>query len=160
MRDGFKLWWRTRTLREQRLLLALAGIAAIVLAWLLVVRPLGDALSEAGERHGDAVVALAEAKAQAALITGMEQDEPVRLTSSVDMVVSQSAAESGFAISRIEREGPGQATIVMDTVRPQAFFGWIGQMEADRGLVVDRLTATTNSDRTLSVQVTFRARSG
>ena len=51
MRDGFKLWWRTRTLREQRLLLALAGIAAIVLAWLLVVRPLGDALSEARERR-------------------------------------------------------------------------------------------------------------
>jgi hypothetical protein len=33
-------------------------------------------------------------------------------------------------------------------------------METSRGLVVERLRATANSDQTLSVQVTFRARSG
>lgn len=154
-----KLWWRTRTLREQRLLLAMTGLALIVFAWLLVIRPLGDALSDARERHGDAVVALAEARARASLIAGLEQEEPANLGGSVDTIVSAAATDAGFQISRIEREGAAQATVVMDAVRPQAFFGWVGGLE-NRGLVVERLTASTNSDQTLAVQVTFRARGG
>ena len=160
MSDGFKLWWRTRTLREQRLLLAMAGLAIVVFAWLLVVRPLGDARSAAKERHAEAAVALAEARAQADRIAALEKAAPPALTSSVDMLVSQSAAEAGFPLSRIDREGANQATVVIDAVRPQAFFGWVGQMESDRGLIVDRLSATPNSDQTLAVQITFRARAG
>ena len=98
-----KLWWRTRTLREQRLLLAMTGLALIVFAWLLVIRPLGDALSDARERHGNAVVALAEARARASLIAGLEQEEPANLGGSVDTIVSAAATEAGFQISRIER---------------------------------------------------------
>ncbi len=159
MTDSLKLWWRTRTLREQRLLLAMTAIAAIVFAWLLVIRPLGDALSDARERHGDAVVALAEARAQASLIAGLEQGEPAALGGPVDAIVASAATEAGFQVSRIERQGAVAATVVMDTVRPQAFFAWIARL-ADRGLAVERLTASTNSDQTLAVQVTFRARGG
>lgn len=154
------LWWRTRTLREQRLLLAMAGLAAVVLAWLLVIRPLGDALSEARERHGAAVVALAEARAAAELIAVIEAREPVDLGAPVDMIVSQAAAAAGFPLSRIDREGGAQATVAMEAVRPQAFFAWVAQLEAERGLAVERLTARTNSDQTLAVEVTFRARRG
>src|SRR3546814_13273187 len=84
MRDSIQLWWRTRTLREQRLLLAMAGMTLVVFAWLLIIRPLDDALSNARERHGDAVVALAEARARAALIAGIEREEPASLGASVD----------------------------------------------------------------------------
>lgn len=160
MRDSLALWWRTRTLREQRLLLAAAGLAIVVLAWLLVIRPLGDALSEARERHGAAVVALAEAKARAGLIADLEQREPAALALSVDMIVSNAAAEAGLPIARVEREGAAQATVAMEAVRPQAFFAWVSRMEGEGGLVVERLTASTNGDQTLAVEVTFRARSG
>ncbi|HEY9553659.1 type II secretion system protein GspM [Allosphingosinicella sp.] len=159
MRDSFQLWWRTRTLREQRLLLAMAGMTLVVFAWLLIIRPLDDALSNARERHGDAVVALAEARARAALIAGIEREEPASLGASVDTIVSAAAVDAGFSVSRIEREGAAAATVVMDAVRPQAFFGWVGRLEG-RGLVVERLTASTNSDQSLAVQVTFRARGG
>ena len=159
MMDSFKPWWRTRTLREQRLLLVMAGLALVVFAWLLVIRPLGDALSEARERYGAAVVALAEAKARAELIADLEQRDPVNPGAPVDVIVANAAAEAGFPISRIEREGDAQATVVMDAVRPRAFFGWLSGLEA-RGLIVERLTATTNSDQTLAIQTTFRARGG
>lgn len=157
MNGSFASWWKTRTLREQRLLLAMAGIAAVVLAWLLVVRPLGDALSAAKERHSAAVVALADVRAQVAAIEQASGTAPANLGAPVDVVISQSATEAGFPATRIERNGTNQATLSVAAVRPQAFFGWVAQMEG-RGLVVARLTATANADQTLAVQVTFRAR--
>ena len=159
MNDALKTWWRTRTLREQRLLLAMAALLVAVLLWLLIVRPLGDALSRARERHGEAVLAVAEARAQAASIQMLQSDAPRAAAGAIDALLSQSATEAGFPISRLEPEGPGQATITMATVRPPAFFAWLAQMEA-RGLVVQRMNASTNSDQTLSVQVTFRGRGG
>ncbi len=160
MSGTFNSWWRTRTVREQRLLLAMFAILAIVLIWLLIVRPLGDALSRARERHGAAAQAVAEARAQAALIRQLEQKAPAALGLPLDALISQSATEAGFPVTRVERDGAAIATFVSASVRPQAFFAWVEQMESARGLVVERLSATTNSDQTLSVQVTFRARSG
>ena len=160
MTEGLKTWWRGRTIREQRLLLAMLGLSAIVLVWLLLVRPLGDSLSNARERHAEAARELAEARAHAALISSLERTSPGPQQEPVDALISRSATEAGFPIARLEREGSNQATLVLGSVRPQAFFGWLGQMESGRGLIVERLSATTNSDQTLSVQVTLRARGG
>jgi general secretion pathway protein M len=137
------------------------GILAAVLAWLLIIRPLNDALSEARERHGRAAQAVAEARAQVELIQNL-QKAPANAArrDRSKLVIGQSADEAGFTVSRVEREGASSATMVVDAVRPQAFFGWVDQMETSRGLTVERLRATANSDQTLSVQVTFRARSG
>lgn len=158
MNDILKTWWRTRTSREQKLLLAMIGLAMVVSAWLLIIRPLGDSLSRARERHGDAVLAVAQARAQARAITGLRQVTPTQLTMPLDSLLTQSATEAGFPITRVEREGANQATITIQPVRPQAFFAWVNQIEARNGLVVERLTANTNNDQTLQVTVTFRAR--
>ena len=160
MNESFKRWWQGRTLREQRLLLAMFGLLALVLAWLLVVRPLGDALSNARERHGAAVVAVAEARAKADAIARLQGVAPARLAVPLDSLLSQSATEAGFPITRVEREGLNRATLVVESVRPQAFFGWVGRMESANGLIVERLSATANSDQTLAVQISFRARGG
>lgn len=159
MNEPIKSWWRTRTLREQRLLLAMFGLAALVLAWLVVIRPMSDALSNAKARHNDAVLALAEVKAEADAIRSAQQAAPSNFSAPVDTILGQSANEAGFTVTRVDREGPSQATLIIAAVRAQAFFGWVAQMES-RGLIVDRLAATTNSDQTLSVQATFRARGG
>ncbi|MDQ3140534.1 MAG: type II secretion system protein M [Pseudomonadota bacterium] len=153
-------WWRTRSLREQRLLLAMGALALLLLSWLLVIRPLGDALSSAKERHGAAVVALAEANAQADAIRAAQSGPQVALTEPIDALVSRAATEAGFPIARLERQSASQVTLVLDAVRPQAFFGWIDAQEQASGLIVEQLIATPNTDQTLAVQVTFRARSG
>ena len=160
MTDSFKAWWRTRTLREQRLLLAMFGLAAVVLAWLMVIRPLSDALSRARERHGEAVLALAEARAQAAAITRLEQAPAAALTGPLDSLLNGAATDAGFTVARVEREGGNQATLVLQSARPQAFFAWVNQMEENNRLIVERMTATTNADQTIAVTVTFRARGG
>ena len=159
MRIGINPWWQTRTLREQRLVLAMLALLAIVLAWLLVVRPLGDGYAAARERHGAAVVALAEARARAEEIERIQQRRPAALTAPVETLIGQSASEAGFALSQLRAEGGNRVTVAMASARPQAFFGWVGQMESTHGLIVDRLSAGVNSDQTLAVEVTFRARS-
>lgn len=136
------------------------AVAALVLLWLLVVRPLGDALSDAKSRHGDAIVALAETRAQVASIRAAEGRDSPQVVGAVDALVSQAATEAGFPVTRLDRHSGTQATLVMESIRAQAFFAWVNQMETGRGLVVDRMTATTNSDQTLAVQITFSARAG
>jgi len=155
---GLSSWWRARSLREQRLLLILFVLFAITLAWLLVVRPLGDSLAAARERHGAAVVALGEARAGAAAIARLERERPPALEGAIDQAVAQAASAAGFQLSRIEAQGGDKVGLAIEAARPQALFAWVSEMENGRGLIVERLTANANSDRSLSVQVTFRAR--
>jgi general secretion pathway protein M len=137
----------------------MSALFAIVLIWLLIIRPLNDALSMARERHGAAVLAVAEARARAELVNRLEKSVPGRLAAPVDAILTRSATEAGIPIASLQPEGPGKATLASASVRPQAFFAWVNQMEA-AGLIVERLSATANSDRTLSVQITLRGRSG
>ena len=65
MIDRFRAWWRLRTPREQRMLLAMGALLAVTLAWLLVVRPIDDALADARARHARAVITHAEALTRA-----------------------------------------------------------------------------------------------
>jgi general secretion pathway protein M len=157
MTGTFKTWWRARTGREQAMLLAMIALAAIVFAWLLIIRPLDVALEAARTRHAAAAAALAEARAEAEAIGGAEAATPTRAPLPVDGFISRGATEAGFADARITSQGPTRAATAIPAARPQAFFGWIARMEAS-GLVVERLSARANSDRTISVEADLRAR--
>jgi general secretion pathway protein M len=146
-------WWDARSERERWLVGAMLVLAAILLIWLLIVRPLADALDAARMRHGEAAVALAQARARAhpSAAAGPAAAGPV------DAIVARNAAAAGFPGARIASQGPGRATIGLDAARPQALFGWIAQME-QQGLVVERLRAQANQDHTLSAEMTLGAR--
>jgi general secretion pathway protein M len=154
MSENFTLWWQGRTPRERGLLLVMAALAAVVLGWLIVVRPLSDALDAAKARHGAAVVALAEARARADPGLGAAATAPAL---PVDSLIGRTASEAGFTAARIAAQGPARATVAIDAARPQALFAWLVRMEAG-GLVVERLRAQANADRTLAVEATLRAR--
>jgi general secretion pathway protein M len=75
----------------------------------------------------------------------------------VDAIVTRTAAASGFPGARVAAQGPGRASVSLDAARPQALFAWVAQMEA-QGLVVERLRAQANQDRTLNAEMTMGAR--
>jgi general secretion pathway protein M len=146
-------WWESRSERERWLVGLMLVLAAILLLCLLVVRPLSDALDAAKARHGDAAVALAQARARA---------QPPATSSPaasgpVDSIIARTAAGAGFPGARIAAQGPGRASVSIDAARPQALFGWIAQMEQG-GLVVERLRAQANADHTISAEMALRAR--
>ncbi|HYG47655.1 MAG TPA: type II secretion system protein GspM [Allosphingosinicella sp.] len=149
--------WLARTPRERWLLGVMMALVALVIVWLLILRPLGDMLSAARQRHGEAVEALAEARAQAAAIGGLERNRRGTPAGPIDTAVAAAASAAGFQLSGLQPEGPGRVSLAIGAARPQALFGWIGQLEA-QGLIVERLTATTNPDRTLSAQIVLRNR--
>ena len=149
--------WLARTPRERWLLGIMFALAALVLIWFLVIRPLGDMLSQARERHGQAVAALAEARSQAEEIAMLERGGPAAIEGPVDQALAAAASEAGFQLSALQPQGPGRVSFALGAARPQALFGWISGLEG-QGYVVEQLSATTNPDRTLSAQITLRAR--
>lgn len=156
MNEALASWWRLRSAREQGLLLVMFGLLALVLVWLLIVRPLSDALDSAKRRHGEDVTALAEARARAgagALATAPTATAPLP----VDAYLGRTATEAGFTGARIVAQGPARATVAIDAARPQAFFAWVRLMEQN-GLVVESLRARANDDRTLAIEAALRAR--
>lgn len=157
MNARFLALWNARTRRERWLLGLMFGLLALVLLWLLLIRPLGDMLSQARERHALAVERLAEARTQAAAIGRLQGRNIARPEGPVEQLVARAAAETGFQLSRAQSEGPGRMSLVIDAARPQTLFAWIGRME-EQGVLVEQLNASANSDRTLAVQITFRAR--
>lgn len=160
MTGPLRAWWQARTLREQRLLMAMFALLAAMLAWLLVVRPLADALDAAKARHAVAVEAVGGARARAALARPPGSAGAARAAPRpVDALVSRTATEAGFAGARVTAQGPDRAAIAIDAARPQAFFAWVRQLEG-QGLTVESLTARANQDRTLAIEAAFRAREG
>jgi len=143
-------WWSARTRRERTLLAIMFALASLVLAWLLVLRPLADALDAARTRHGLAVIALGEAKARAPTV-GLGG-----VAGPIDSLVARTAAEAGFTNARIVGQGPARASVTIESARSQALFGWVAQIER-QGARVERLVARVNPDRTLAVEMVVRA---
>ena len=148
------IWWAERSQRERRLILVMLALAVIVLGWLMVVRPLSDALDTAKTRHAAAVVALGEARARVPQSAGPRVMPP---TLPVDSLIARTANEAGFPGARVAGQGPTGASVVVDAARPQALFAWVLRLEQS-GLVVERLRARANSDRTIAAEIALRAR--
>jgi general secretion pathway protein M len=157
MSARLKALWASRTPRERRLLAVMLGLIALILAWLLILRPLGDMLSAAKARHGEAVEALAEARAQAAAIERLERRKPAAAAGPIDMAVAAEASQAGFQLSQLQPRDGDRVALAIGSARPQALFGWVAGLEA-RGLIVDTLSASANPDRTLSAQIVLRRR--
>lgn len=157
MSARLKALWLARTPRERWLLGLMFALAGLVLVWFLVLRPLGDMLSAARERHGAAVAVLAETRSQAAEIAILERGGAAAIEGPIDQAVAAAASEAGFQLSALQAQGPGRVSFALGAARPQALFGWISGLEG-QGYVVERMSASSNPDRTLSAQIVLRAR--
>jgi general secretion pathway protein M len=155
MAARLRLWWQERSLRERWLLSLMLGLLFLVISWLLVARPLMIALEEAKLRHGEAVIAVAEARAEADRAR-RSAAPPSAPALPIDALVSRSATEAGFTGARIIGRGPARASVAVDAARAEAYFGWIAALER-QGVTVESLRATANPDRTLSTQAVVAA---
>lgn len=154
MKAQFLLWWRERSLREQRLLLVMFALLAVTILWLGLYRPVQDALSNARERHQEAVVRLGEARAQAGALRALGKGTPSARTGPLATIVTQAANEAGFANATVAPQGDHRVSVSIPSARPAPLFGWVAAMEA-RGIIVERFSARANSDPTLSVDLTL-----
>ena len=154
---GLRAWFLSRSLRERRLILAMLALAALTLVWGGIIRPLGDALSAARERHADAVVRLATTEAAVDTLRRIGARRTRPLTGTLPDVVRAAANEAGFALASLDQQAPGRVHVGIQSARAGVLVGWLARLER-AGVLVDNARLTDNGDRTVGVDLTLKER--
>lgn len=153
---ALRLAWSERSTREQRLLLVMIALAAIVVLWLGIIRPLGDALSAADARLAQAAIAQGDIAARVDELALARRTAPRRPDRPLDAAVNDAASAAGMTLSRVDLQGADRIAIGIGAVRGPALFDWLGGL-ARQGIVVERIALTANADATLSVDAMLSA---
>jgi general secretion pathway protein M len=151
-------WWQSRTARERGLLWLLAIVLTVILAWLLLFRPISGAASAARDRYEFAVQELARTRTNAKTIAALEHSPIPVLGVPIDNLVRQAAIDDGFPVTNVQVDHPNSVVLTSPSVRSPAFFQWVNTMENKYGLIVSGLRAAPNNDLTIHVEIRFRAR--
>ena len=151
------LWWSGRSERERILLAVMGVLVALLLFWLLVIRPIDTAKASAQQRLDIATEASGRVAAVAASVRQARRLPPAALSASLPTAVGQAAQGAGLTLSRNDAQGPDRVTIGISTARSPAFFAWLASLQG-QGVIVEKLTLRTNSDATLAVEGTLRVR--
>lgn len=153
---GLRTWFATRSLREKRLLLVMAALAAITILWAGIVRPVGDGLSSARERHADAVMRLGETQASIESLKSARATRAQPLAGALQDVVRSEADQAGFALESLDAQGPQRVHVTIKSARPGALTTWLARLERI-GILVDSATLRDNGDRTVGVDLMLKA---
>jgi general secretion pathway protein M len=152
---GLRTWFATRSLRERRLLLVMAALAAITLVWAGIVRPVRDALSAARERHAAAAVRLGETRTAIDSIRTVRALRAQPLAGALQDVVRAEADQAGFALETLEPQGTQRVRTTIRSARPGALTTWLARLERI-GILVETATLRDNGDRTVGVDLLLK----
>lgn len=150
-------WFRGRTGRERQLIVLMLAIAAAVIAWLLVVRPLDSAYDAALDEHLAAidrhgrVLALAEA-AKSTPSRGFDANK-----TDLQLVVTQAAAQAGITLEGANPSGANTVDVAVAGGRATALGQWLAQFEA-RGIAVQQMSMTPLPDGTVNMSARLARR--
>jgi general secretion pathway protein M len=153
---GLRSWFETRAPREKKLLLVMVALAALTLVWAAIIRPVGDGLSSARERHADAVTRLGETQAQVAALRAIQRGRPRPLTGTLADVVRIEADQAGFTLASLDQDGT-RVRVAIQSARPAALIAWLARLERI-GVLVDTATMTDNGNKAVGVALVLRGR--
>ena len=156
MTERLLLWYRARTQREQRLVMAGWVIAVLAIVYLFIV-PLNDILESERGRHATDVIALGETQLRIDAVKAAEADRVAPLDAPLETLIRSRANDAGFALAAVTAQGNDRVAISIASARPGALTRWVADLEAS-GILVEQLTTTDNGDRTVGAQMTLRAR--
>jgi len=152
------LWYRARSIREQRMLLVMATLALAILLWLAVWLPLGSKLDQARERHEAAIERHARTLVAAEALKGAK---PISATPGGDLsaYVGEAAANAGLTLGSATAQGRDRVAVTVATGDPRVIIGWLRGLE-QQGIVVQdfRMTPVTESSASLSAVLTRPSR--
>ena len=151
-----RLWFDGRAPREKKLLLVMVALAVLTLIWAAIIRPVGDGLSSARERHADAVTRLGETQAQVAALRDIQRGRARPLTGTLADVVRVEADQAGFTLASLDQDG-ARVRVSIQSARPTALVAWLARLERI-GVLVDTATMTDNGNKAVGVALVLRAR--
>ena len=150
-------WFGGRSPREKRLLLVMAGLAIVTIVWGLILRPLGDAMAGARERHAAAVVRYGETAARVEALRDARAARVPLLTGSLADAVRARAEQAGFPLASLDPAGNDGVSVSIQSARGAALTAWLARLER-AGIVVEGATLTDNGDRTVAGRIMLRRR--
>ncbi|MFM9829051.1 MAG: type II secretion system protein GspM [Sphingomonas sp.] len=150
-------WYFSRSQREQWLVGLAFVLTALVLAWAVIIRPLGDALDAARTRHADAVERMGEMRAMVDALSALKQHRVDPIGVPLEDFIRSAAGEDGFALDNVAAQPSGTVQITLPSARPAALFSWLATLE-QRGVLVVSLAMRDNGDATVACDVGLKAR--
>lgn len=154
---ALKAWFDARTLRERRMLLAMAAMIVLTVIWFGIFLPVSDGLSSSRTRLNDAVVRLGKAEAEREAIADLIKNKPQPIPGALADYIRQSAGDAGFALSNVAPQGDDRVQIAIPTARPGALFSWIADLER-AGVIVATIDVSNNGDQTVAAQILLMKR--
>ncbi|MBA2466976.1 MAG: type II secretion system protein M, partial [Sphingomonas sp.] len=144
-------WYVARSVRERWLIMLMIGIAAPLLAWLLVVVPLDNAYDTALQRHLEAIDRNGRIRALADPERSVRSTlAPVATGPDLQLVIAESAAQAGLTLDSNAAIGPDAVTVTIAQARATAAVQWLRDFET-RGIRVEDLRMTPGADGTVLV---------
>jgi general secretion pathway protein M len=154
MISALRHWWLALSRREQLLVGVAAALALVVVAG-LVGRTVYAALDAQAERHRDAVARAARVEAKAALMTAAPAAASAATAGPLDQWLTQSAADAGLTLDRIDARGDRLASLAIASARAPGLMAWLAALE-DQGLVIDRLVLNPGPDGNVALTAEVR----
>lgn len=140
-------WLDGRTPRERVMLIVCAGLAAAVLCWLLIYRPLQAWRETAADQR---FAAVAEETAVATALGGAGASRPAGSVGDISAVVEATAAEAGVT-PNLAMAANGDLGFTASSAPTGAAFAWLAAMER-QGLTVTSLSLVENADSTVTLE--------
>ena len=143
-------WFNSREPRERVLLMILAGLLIIFMAWFAMTRERGpDGASALEAAQADRELWLRAAPRLGSTTVTGERDEFTR-GSLVDM-----ARKRGVNLSRVDTQSGGSLSVWIDDAPTSAFYGWIEDLVTGHSVKVDTAILTTAPNGGVNAQLTL-----
>jgi general secretion pathway protein M len=149
--DVIYTWFAALSQREKIMVSAAGLLLAIIVGIYAITLPLLGAIDTKREeylaaldRRGQIEARIGNSKNTSRQIVNVDSSEPLQI------VLSQSSAEAGFAADAITAQGNDAVSISMAKAKPIAFMSWIMDLE-DRGITTKTLTMKAGTDGTVAI---------
>jgi len=150
-------WWEGRTLREQRMLLLMVLIAAVVFIWLGVVRPALVWRESAAAERVRAEADLADVREGLVRLARLTPARPAAADAGgLEPLARRTAEAAGLEVS-MAMDGSGGLGFRISSGSSAAVFSWLAALQTDHNVHVRNLGVVENTDATLQVEGSFSA---
>ena len=149
--DQLRQWWRAsaiggyyqaQTARDQSILLALATLLAVAAFVVLVWRPLHDWKSDSQARYDNAQALLTYLRSNRDRVQANVQGGDAQ---SLLSMVGDVARDKALHLSRLQPEGEGSVTVVMDDEEFDKIVGFVDILEREHQLAMRQVSIDRKS---------------
>lgn len=145
-----RAWFVNLSNREQWLVGVAGVLTALVVLIFGVIMPSLSAIDQAEIAHDEAVQRRGRIEATVESTKVQKAAGSPLSGASIDLIVTQGAAEKGFDLIKSANSAPGQMTFRMDQARAPALFAWFAELET-QGVEVRTVTLRSGTSGSLSV---------